>query len=77
MDLYHQLLFEFACTKHSEVIFNEWLENHGYGFRVKNKIFTKFEEMWEYLMNLNNQTNINNGFEIIKMEKFRACTQIV
>lgn len=68
MNLYQRLLFEFACTKHSEINFNEWLENQGYHFRVDNKIFIKFAEMWEYLMNLNNQTLMNHGFEIIKME---------
>lgn len=62
---YYNLLFEYMNSETDEVSFIKWLENHNYRFKVNDKIFEDFDKMFDYLMKINQESKVNNGFDII------------
>ena len=62
---YYNLLFEYVNSETDELSFSKWLENHNYRFGVNGKIFKDFDKMFDYLIKINHESKVNNGFDII------------
>ena len=69
---YHALLMKYANSFRSAdefILFNEWLIKQGYKFRVEDKIFDNFEEMWTYREIRAMQTCQNVTFDIVEEQR--------
>lgn len=66
---YHSLLMQYAnsfLSPDNFIPFNEWLITQGYKFKIMDKCFDNFEEMWAYREILSMQLCQNITFEIVK-----------